>query len=246
MDAIQRSNVFSLQAFRSACSECTVRELCLPVGLKSTEIKELDRLIDTRHPISKGTTLYRSGDRFRALYAVRTGFFKTCLLHEDGREQVTGFQMMGELLGMDAISTDSHACDAVALEDSEVCEIPFEALEQVSSKIPTLQHHFHRMLSREIVRDQSLLMLLGSMRAEERLAAFLLNLSKRFVERGFAKDEFILRMTREDIGSYLGMKLETVSRTFSRFNAEGIISVHGKAIHIQQPDALNDLTSRHS
>ena len=243
MDAIQRSNVFSLQAFRSACSECTVRELCLPVGLKSTEIKELDQLIDTRHPISKGTTLYRSGDRFKALYAVRTGFFKTCLLHEDGREQVTGFQMMGELLGMDAISTDSHACDAVALEDSEVCEIPFEALEQVSSKIPTLQHHFHRMLSREIVRDQSLLMLLGSMRAEERLAAFLLNLSERFHDRGFAKDDFILRMTREDIGSYLGMKLETVSRTFSRFNAEGILSVQGKTIHIQRPEGLKEITS---
>jgi CRP/FNR family transcriptional regulator len=243
VDAIQRSNVFSLQAFRSACSECSVRELCLPVGLKSTEIKVLDQLIDTRHPISKGTTLYRSGDRFRALYAVRTGFFKTGLLHEDGREQVTGFQMMGELLGMDAISSDIHACNAIALEDSEVCEIPFEALEQLSSKIPTLQHHFHRMLSREIVRDQSLLMLLGNMRAEERLAAFLLNLSQRFVERGFAKNEFILRMTREDIGSYLGMKLETVSRTFSRFNAEGIISVQGKAIHIQRPEDLRDMTS---
>ena len=220
-----------------------MRELCLPVGLNTREIEALDILINTRRRISKGEALYRSGDRFQALFAVRTGFFKTCLLHEDGREQVTGFQMMGELLGMDAISTDSHGCDAIALEDSDVCEIPFDALEQVSAEIPTLQRHFHRTLSREIVRDQGLLMLLGSMRAEERLAAFLLNLSERFHDRGFAKDDFILRMTREDIGSYLGMKLETVSRTFSRFNAEGILCVQGKTIHIQRPEGLKEITS---
>jgi len=245
MEPLQADIAFNLQALRSACSACSMRELCLPVGLNAHEIEALDRLISSRRRVSKGDALYRNGDRFQALFAVRSGFFKTCLLHEDGREQVTGFQMMGELLGMDAISTDAHACDAIALEDSDVCEIPFDALEQVSSEIPTLQRHFHRTLSREIVRDQGLLMLLGSMRAEERLAAFLLNLSERFHDRGFAKDEFILRMTREDIGSYLGMKLETVSRTFSRFNAEGILTVQGKAIHIQRPEGLKEITSCH-
>ncbi|MCX7163470.1 MAG: helix-turn-helix domain-containing protein, partial [Rhodocyclales bacterium] len=146
--------------------------------------------------------------------------------------QVTGFQMAGEILGMDGISTEVHACNAVALEDSEVCLIPFTELENLSSEIRTLQHHLHKVMSREIVRDHGVMMLLGTMRAEERLAAFLLNLSQRFTARGYSPAEFHLRMTREEIGSYLGLKLETVSRAFSRFQDEGLISVQQKHIRI--------------
>ncbi len=177
----------------------------------------------------------------QSLYAVRTGFLKTCVLHDDGREQVAGFHMMGELLGMDAIGSGKHISDAIALEDSEVCEIPFAEFERLSRDMPALQQHFHRIMSREIARDYGVMLLLGSMRAEERLAAFLLNLSQRFAARGYSSTQFILRMTREEIGSYLGLKLETVSRAFSHFQNEEIISVQNKNIEIKDLERLRTL-----
>ena len=152
---------------------------------------------------------------------MRSGFFKTTLVMEDGRDQVTGFHMAGDMLGMDGIGPDQHSCNAVALEDSEVCVIPFGRLEELSREIDVLQQHFHKVMSREIVREHGVMLLLGSMRAEERLAAFLLNLSQRFTSRGYSPSEFNLRMTREEIGSYLGLKLETVSRVFSKFQEDG-------------------------
>ncbi len=176
--------------------------------------------------------LYRAGDKFEAIYAIRTGFFKTDVLLEDGRDQVTGFQMAGEILGMDGISAEAHTCNAVALEDSDVCVIPFAELESLSREVEALQHHFHKVMSREIVREHGVMMLLGTMRAEERLAAFLLNMSQRFLARGYSSAEFHLRMTREEIGSYLGLKLETVSRAFSRFHDESLISVQQRHIRI--------------
>jgi len=174
---------------------------------------------------------------------VRTGFFKTCVSSEDGRDQVTGFQMAGELLGLDGISTDNHTCDAVALEDAEVCVMPFDRLEEISREINAMQHHVHKIMSREIVREHGVMLLLGSMRAEERLAAFLLNLVQRLQARGFSRSELILRMTREEIGSYLGMKLETVSRTFSKFGEEGIVEVKQRHILILDADALKRLVN---
>ncbi|MDH4152017.1 MAG: helix-turn-helix domain-containing protein, partial [Betaproteobacteria bacterium] len=174
------------------------------------------------------------------------GFVKSCVLHEDGREQVAGFHMMGDLMGMDAIGTDTHLCDAVALEDSEVCEIPLSELESLSREIPSLQQHFHRIMSREIARDYGVMLLLGSMRAEERLAVFLLNLSQRFSARGYSPTEFHLRMTREEIGSYLGLKLETVSRTLSHFQSQGMIAVQNKHLRILQIDQLQALVGQHS
>ena len=202
------------------------------MGLSGEELDRLDNLIYLRKSIKKGTSIYRAGERFDALYAVRAGFFKTTVLLEDGRDQVTGFYMGGELLGMDGIGTEKHTCDAVALEDSEVCIIPFGRLEELSREMHNLQHHFHKVMSREIVRDHGVMMLLGSMRAEERLAAFLVNLSQRFLARGYSPSEFYLRMTREEIGSYLGLKLETVSRVFSRFQDEGMLSVQQKHVRI--------------
>jgi CRP/FNR family transcriptional regulator len=157
---------------------------------------------------------------------------KSCVLHDDGREQVAGFHMAGDLLGLDAIGSGTHTCDTVALEDSEVCEIPFPYLEQLSRELPSLQHQLHRIMSREIVRDYGVMLLLGSMSAEERLAAFLLNLSQRFATRGYSLSEFRLRMTREEIGSYLGLKLETVSRAFSGFQDRGLIDVRQKHVRI--------------
>jgi CRP/FNR family transcriptional regulator len=230
---------------KTACSQCNLQELCLPVGLENAEIEQLDTLVGARKRIKRHQHLYRAGDAFEAIYAVRSGSFKTNVLFEDGRDQVTGFQMSGEILGLDGISTDLHTCDAQALEDSEVCIIPFAQLEELSREVESLQHQFHKVMSREIVRDHTVMMLLGSMRAEERLAAFLLNLSKRFTARGFSPAEFHLRMTREEIGSYLGLKLETVSRAFSRFQDQNLISVQQKHIRILDIDGLKAMLSNH-
>jgi CRP/FNR family transcriptional regulator, anaerobic regulatory protein len=223
---------------KAACSNCNLRELCLPVGLSPEQVGQLDELVATRRTVPRGETLFRTGDSFQSLFAVRTGFFKTCVSAEDGRDQVTGFQMSGELLGLDGISTDRHACDAVALEDSTVCVIPFHDLEGLSMQITELQRVFHKIMSREIVRDHGVMLLLGSMRAEERVAAFLLNLTQRLHVRGFSRSELVLRMTREEIGSYLGLKLETVSRTFSRLQDDGVLEVKQRQIRIVNHNAL--------
>ena len=232
-----------LQPMKTLCSTCSLRELCLPVGLRPDEFEQLDTVIKQSHRLKKGEFLFRSGESFHSLYAIRTGFFKTTVASQDGRDQVTGFFMSGELIGMDGICTHSHSCDAVALEDSEVCELPFGHMEVLSKEIPSIQTHFFRLMSREIVRDQGVMLLLGNMRAEERIAAFLLNLSQRLHHRGFAANDFILRMSREEIGSYLGLKLETVSRTLSRFHQEGLIMVEHKHIRLLKPELLNQMVS---
>ncbi len=222
----------------TACSACKLRENCLPAGIDSEEMAQLEELASLKRTFRRGDYLYRSGAPLKSLYAIRTGFFKTLVLHENGMEQVTGFQMAGEIIGMDAISTDVHTCSAVALEDSEVCELPFGKLEELGRKLPRLQRHLHIIMGREIVRDHGIMLLLGSMRAEERLAAFLLNLSQRFAARGYSPSAFHLRMTRQEIGNYLGMKLETVSRTLSQFQEAGLISVRNKAVEILDANNL--------
>jgi CRP/FNR family transcriptional regulator len=236
-------NAISLDIIKTACSNCNLRELCLPLGLSDDELERLDDLVSNRRRLKRGDLLYSSGAPFDAIYAIRSGFFKTDVLIEDGREQVTGFQMAGELMGLDGIGSGQHNCDARALEDSEVCVIPFNRLSELSREIDTLQHHFHKVMSREIVRDQGVMMLLGTMRAEERLAAFLVNLSHRFLSRGYSATEFNLRMTREEIGSYLGLKLETVSRGLSRLQDEGLLSVSNKNIRIHKLDDLKKAMS---
>jgi CRP/FNR family transcriptional regulator len=226
-----------------ACSNCNLRELCLPLGLNAQEIDKLETVISIRKRIKRGSALFSAGEKFTSLYAVRSGFFKTCITTADGRDQVTGFQMTGEIIGLDGIVSDRHSCDAIALEDAEVCVMPFDQVEELSREFTTLQHHIHKIMSREIVRDHSVMLLLGSMRAEERLAAFLLNLVQRLHARGFSQSELVLRMTREEIGSYLGMKLETVSRTFSKFVEEGTIEVKQRYVHIKNTEALRQIVN---
>ncbi|MFM2240554.1 MAG: hypothetical protein RJA69_1928 [Pseudomonadota bacterium] len=221
-----------------ACSNCNLRELCMPVGLSESDMQRIDDIVATRRKIKRGTPLFRNGERFTSLYAIRTGFFKTCVATEDGRDQVTGFQMAGEIIGLDGIVNDQHTCDAVALEDAEVCVMPFERIEDLSREVTSLQHHVHKIMSREIVREHGVMLLLGSMRAEERLAAFLLNLVQRLHARGFSQSELILRMTRDEIGSYLGLKLETVSRTFSKFVDEQLVEVKQRYVRILNAEGL--------
>ena len=243
MRGMSTAPAIKIEPFKVACSSCNLRELCLPVGLSQPDLERLDGLVATRRTVARGDTLFRSGDAFQSLFAVRTGFFKTCVSAEDGRDQVTGFQMAGELLGLDGISNDRHSCDAVALEDSQVCVIPYEQLEDLSREFTDLQHQFHKIMSREIVRDHGVMLLLGSMRAEERLAAFLLNLTQRLRARGFSASSLVLRMTREEIGSYLGLKLETVSRTFSKFQDDGLLEVKQRQIRIVDLAGLQKLVN---
>jgi CRP/FNR family transcriptional regulator len=225
-------------AIKVACSNCNLRELCMPMGLSDQDLDRIDQLVASRKKIKKGDFLFHSGAPFKSIYAIRTGFFKTSVTTEDGRDQVSGFQMAGEIIGLDGIVNDHHACDAIALEDAEVCVMPFDKIEQLSLEVKSLQHHVHKMMSREIVRENSVILLLGSMKAEERLAAFLLNLVQRLHARGFSQTELVLRMTREEIGSFLGLKLETVSRSFSKFAEDGIIDVKQRNLKIMKPDAL--------
>jgi CRP/FNR family transcriptional regulator len=218
----------------------------MPLGLSDSEMERVDEVVATRRKVARGDNLFRNGDKFNVLYAIRTGFFKTRISAEDGRDQVTGFQMAGEIIGLDGIVSDQHTCDAVALEDAEVCVMPFDRIEELSREITSLQRHVHKIMSREIVRENGVMLLLGSMRAEERLAAFLLNLVQRLHARGFSQSELVLRMTREEIGSYLGLKLETVSRTFSKFVEEGIVEVKQRHVRILNPDGLKLIVNAQS
>ncbi len=220
------------------CSSCATRNVCMPASLTQVEYRRLDAMICTTRHVKRGDALFHAHDPFTSLYAVRTGSFKTIVMHRDGREQVTGFQILGETLGLDGVCEGEHQCDAIALEDSTVCVIPFAQLEAACREMRLLQQHLHHLLSGEIVRESRAMMLLGTMTAEQRVASFLLNLSARFKARGYSSAEFNLRMTREEIGCYLGMTLETVSRMLSKFQRDGLIHSRGRQIRIEDQQGL--------
>lgn len=226
------TRLLHVHALETACSNCCVLDLCLPSSLTGDEVERLDTVLAQRVKVKKGTALYRIGDPPRSLYAVRLGFFETSVLSIDGRAQVTGFQMQGEMLGLDAISTDHYTCNAIALEDSEVCALHFRYLEKLAHDLPSLQHNLNKLLSQEIVRDHSMLLMLGNMNADERLAAFLLNLSQRLNMRGYSSQELVLRMSREAIGSYLGLRMETICRCIAHLRQEELVDIHGRNVTI--------------
>jgi len=223
------------------CESCSLRAVCPSSGLSKTELRELDSVVLSQRRLKLGQALFRSGEAFQAIYLVRSGFMKTMIVLEDGREQVTGLYMPGEMLGMDGVASGRYASDAVALGDSDICVISYERLQHLEEGAGAVQRLLHRMFSREIVREQQMMLLLGSMRAEERVATFLLNLSERFTALGFSPSEFVLRMTREEIGSLLGLKLETVSRTLSRFHKHGLIEVEGRHVRIVRVAGLRGI-----
>ncbi|OGI50791.1 MAG: transcriptional regulator [Candidatus Muproteobacteria bacterium RIFCSPHIGHO2_12_FULL_60_33] len=243
MQKREAAAVINISSIKAACKDCTLQELCLPFGLNEIDITALGKAIKRRRTLKKGEMLYRFGDPLRALYAIRSGALKTTGLIEDGRAQVTGFYLAGELIGIDAINSDRHPCSAEALESSEVCEIPYPALEDLATKIPGLQHQLLRIMSREIVRDEEMLMMLGRMSAEERLASCLVSFSRRLARLGGAPDEFKLSMSRQDLGDYLGLALETVSRLLSRFQDDGLINVHGRQIVLHDLNRLRAMAA---
>ena len=237
-------NVIALCELRPHWASSSVRELCSPLALGLEEMRQLDQVASNHSRVRKRDSLFRPGDPFTALYAIRLGTFKTVVLTEDGREQIMGYHMAREIIGLDGIGNDHYGSQAVALEDSEVCVLPFDQLDELAHNVTALRRNLYRFISNDICRGQNMMLLLGSMRAEERLALFLLNLAQRYQTRGYSSCEFVLRMTREEIASYLGLKLETVSRLFSRLHEEGLIQVQGRAIKLLDSSALKQLVGQ--
>lgn len=225
----------------ASCSNCCLKGVCLPGGVSGNDVCNLDELTSTKRRLVRGTALYHIGDPFDSLYAVRSGAFKTVGVSSNGDQKVTGFYLPGEVLGLDAIGRGEHNYTAVALEDSEVCVIVFSRLQEFALRIPELQQQLFRLLSNDITRDHGLMLLLGGMSAEQRLAAFLLSLSRRYRRLGYSAERFNLRMTREDIGSYLGLTLETVSRLLSRFQREGLVGMQQREVELKDADRLMKL-----
>ncbi len=211
------------------------------MDLDAQDIEQLDALVGHRVTLRKGESLYRNHDPAKGLYAVRVGSLKRTVLAEDGREQVAGFHMLGDVVGLDGVGPGRYSCNAIALEDTELCVHPLERLAELAHAAPHFQRNLHLLLSHEISRDHHIMLLLGSMHAEERLAAFLLNLADRYRRRGYSSTEFVLRMTRDEIGSHLGLELETVSRLFSRFHVDGLIQIQGRDVKILNSAALREV-----
>lgn len=226
------AKTFDLASFKLACKNCGLHDLCLPLGITTLEVEMLERIVHRKRPLQRNDHLFHPGDPMGSIYAVRSGSIKTYTLTDEGLEQITGFHLPGELLGLDAIGDGTHPCAARAMETSSVCEIPFDRLEELTLRIPGLQRQLFRIMSREIQSDEHVMILLGKKTADERLAAFLLSLSSRFKRRGFSALEFNLPMSRNDIANYLGLAVETVSRLFTRFQNIGLVSVRRKFIAI--------------
>lgn len=225
-----------------ACRDCSLYQLCLPVGIEGADLDLLDRIIRRRRQLRRGEYLFRAGDPMRAVYAIRSGSVKTFTSSSDGQDHVTGFSLPGELIGLDAIDSGVYPCSARALETSSVCEVAYEGLEELSMKIRGLQRQLLRLMSREIHHDEKMMVLLGQMAAEERLVALLFDFSSRFRQRGFSSRMFHLSMSRNDIGNYLGLAVETVSRLFTRLQAEGLLSVQNKFVKIHDMERLHRMS----
>ena len=227
--------------YQVSCTNCRLANLCLPIALEATDIDRLDAIIQRGRPLRKGELIYRQREPFRAVYAVRSGAFKAFSTADNGREQITGFYFPGEILGMDGIGDNCHASSAKALETSAICEIPFDRLGELSARIPSLQRHFFQLMSREIAEDRQLITLLSKSSAEQRVAALLLSIASRHARRNLSAHAFRLPMSRTDIGNYLGLTVETVSRIFGRFQKIELLAVDNKEIAILNPGLLRDI-----
>jgi len=226
---------------KKACENCHVRKLCLPTSLDGEEINLMEDVVSRRITLDKGDHLYKSGDDFHGIYAVKDGALKTSGITSDGREQVTGFYLDGEIVGLDAIDEDLHPCDAVALTQTDVCQLPFDLLTEASGKAPTLLKNLTRIMGREIRREEHVLMLLGSTTAEQRIARFLVNLYERLQKRGAECNTIVLVMSRQDIGNYLGLAIETVSRQFRKLQDQGIVNIDKRKIQILDMAVLENI-----
>ena len=220
------------------CNDCSLASLCLPLSLNMEDMDALDDIVKRGRPLKKGEFLFRQGDAFNSVFAVRSGALKTFSLSDSGDEQITGFHLPSELVGLSGMDSEIYPVSAMALETTSVCEIPFERLDELSVKLPQLRRQLMRIMSREIRDDQQMMLLLSKKTADERIATFLVNLSARFRARGFSANQFRLAMSRNEIGNYLGLAVETVSRVFTRFQQNKLLEAEGKEVHILDPIEL--------
>ena len=226
------------------CGGCAMRKVCVPSDMEGDDLARFEDSAHARRRIRAGQHLFRSGDACDSIFAVRSGFVRTSTLTDDGREQVIGFHMMGEVIGVDTLGGGVHATDAVALVDSEVCEISLAVLQSLSRDMPSLQRKLYQMINEQFQLEREAMLLLGSLRAEDRVASFLLNLGRRYQARGYSALRFVLCMSRADIGSYLGLRLETVSRVLSKLQAEGLLRVDSKFVEIVDREGLKQVIGR--
>lgn len=237
--------IIPVESHSTHCQTCTVSRLCLPVGMATSEIELLDKLVTERIRVEKGQPLYRHGDSLYALFGLRSGSIKTLLEEADGAQQITGFFLPGEVIGMDGLIEEEHSSSAIAMEDSEACVVRLKDIDAISRYVPSLQHQVRRLMSQEIARSHRLHLTLGSMRSHQRLAIFLSNLSQRLAALGYSPTNFSMRMSREEIGNYLGLTLETISRLFSRFARDRIIKINQRDVTILDRHALTELATKH-
>jgi CRP/FNR family transcriptional regulator len=233
-----------VEATATHCSTCMMGHVCLPVGMPAHDVEQLDTLVKERIRIEKGQALYRHGETLNALFGLRSGSLKTLLEEANGNQQITGFFLPGEIVGLDGMIEGEHSSTAIAMEDSEVCVVRVQDIDEISRYVPSLQHQVRRLMSKEIARSHQVLLALGSMRSEQRLAALLSNLSQRLAILGYSPTDFVMRMSREEIGNYLGLTLETISRLFSRFARDGVIRISQREVKILDMHALNELVGK--
>jgi len=237
------SNVVTLDAIKAACRSCNLHDLCLPHGMRDADVAELERIVTRARPHSRGRILFRADEPFRAIYVPRSGAIKTYTVGPQGDEQIIGFHLPGEVIGLDGVVEHRHQVTAQALALSAVCEVPFDQLERVASQVPALQHQLVRLMSREITSKEQQLLMLGDHSPERRLAILLRDLSQRFAHRGFSSAEFNLPMSRQDIAAYLRLAAETISRAFGKLQRDGLIEVSGRLVHIADPVGLDGLVA---
>jgi len=235
-------SVVELASARRHCLQCSLRDLCIPAGIDGDDVERVDRLVKKRRTVARGEYLFRAGTRTARLYVAREGAFKTVTNSESGEVQIMGFHLASELVGLDALATSRHRCDAVALETAQVCEIPLEDLHAVAAEVPGLQRQLLRVIGSSVGRDHDHVELMGRRQADDRILLFLQGLSRRFDALGRNGDEFVLPMTREDIANYTGLVIETVSRSFTRLQDEGVIRVHGRRVRLLAHDRTIEAT----
>lgn len=225
------------------CQDCGFSQLCLPFSLNDTEMSRLDDIIQRKRPLHKGDMLFEAGNPQKSLYAIRTGSFKTFTLTDQGEQQITGFHLPGDIVGFDGLNNQQHPSYAEALETAMVCEIPLPNLDGLLDQLPRLRQQMMRLMSQDIQSDQQMMLLLNRKTAEQKLATFLSQLAQRYASRGFSATEFRLTMTRSDIGNYLGLTVETISRLLSKMDKEQLITVDGKLITLRDANTLSKLAA---
>ena len=230
---MNKSSSLNFDKLKLGCGQCNMRELCFPHGMGEEELERLDAVVEHRRPLHKGDYLYHDGDPATAIYAVRSGSLKTIVESPNGDEQIVGFHMPGELVGLDGFRDDTHSCACISLETSSVCELPIKELEELCLQLPGIQAQMRRIIGKEVNNDHSMLLMLGKMSAEEKVASFLLSISRRMEERHWKANDFVLSMPRQDIANYLGLAVETVSRLFAHYQEEGTIEVDRRRVHIK-------------